>query len=71
MLQECIQLAREAGCRFLQLNVNRFNEKAIRAYLRNGFRTIESVDNPIGNGYYMNDYVMQVSTGLRPSSPTH
>lgn len=71
MLQECIQLARGAGCRFLRLNVNRFNEKAIRAYLRNGFRTMESVDNPIGNGYYMNDYVMQVSTGIQSSSSTH
>ena len=61
MLQTAISLAREAGYKSLRLNVNRQNEKAIRAYLRNGFKVVESVDNPIGKGFYMNDYVMETT----------
>ena len=59
MLQTAKAFAREAGYKHLRLNVNRQNAKAIKAYVRNDFKTIETVDNPIGNGFYMNDYVME------------
>ncbi|NLF93287.1 MAG: GNAT family N-acetyltransferase [Oligosphaeraceae bacterium] len=59
LLTEARKDARAAGFSRLRLNVNRNNTKAIRAYCRNGFKTIESVDNPIGNGFFMNDYVME------------
>lgn len=59
MLQTAKAFAHEAGYKHLRLNVNRHNEKAIKAYVRNGFKTIETVDNPIGNGFFMNDYVME------------
>lgn len=39
------------------LNVNRYNP-AVNFYKKCGFIIAEEVDNPIGNGYYMNDYVM-------------
>lgn len=60
MLQEAKKIAIQAGYSRLRLNVNRQNTKAIKAYIRNGFATVESVDNPIGNGFFMNDYVMEV-----------
>jgi ribosomal protein S18 acetylase RimI-like enzyme len=60
MLQKTMELARKAGFSRLKLNVNRNNAKAIKAYRRNGFQTVESVDNPIGNGFFMNDFVMEV-----------
>ena len=47
------------GAKYLRLNVNKHNEKAIKAYLRNGFVTVESVKNDIGNGFFMDDFVMQ------------
>lgn len=46
------------GARVLQLNVNRYN-KARFFYEKNGFRIIESVDIPIEQGYFMNDYIME------------
>src|SRR5574344_1027129 len=49
---------RAAGFVRLRLNVNRSNARAIRAYERNGFRKIESVDQSIGHGFFMNDFVM-------------
>ena len=41
----------------MELNVNRDN-KALLFYERMGMRKLREVDFPIGNGYYMNDYIM-------------
>lgn len=41
----------------LELNVNR-NNKALDFYLNSGFVIIHEEDIDIGNGYFMNDYVM-------------
>lgn len=46
----------------LELNVNRFNN-AKEFYSRLGFKVVREVDIAIGNGFFMNDYVMQKSIG--------
>lgn len=51
-------LAREGGFPAMYLTVNRDNELAVRAYLGQGFETVEIADNPIGEGYIMYDYIM-------------
>ena len=48
------------GAKHLELNVNRQN-KAIEFYIKLGFAIVAEVDVPIGNGFFMNDYVMQIS----------
>lgn len=48
------------GVKYLELNVNREN-KAIGFYNKLGFTIIAEEDIPIGNGFFMNDYVMQIS----------
>lgn len=58
-LQATQKEAKDAGFSLLRLNVNRNNAAAIRSYRNNGFSVIESLDVPIGNGFFMNDYVMQ------------
>ena len=40
------------------LNVNR-NNPAISFYNSQGFKIIDSVDIPIGNGFFMEDYIME------------
>ena len=50
---------KDAGYHYVRLNVNRQNTKAIKTYTRNGFQTIQTVDNDIGNGFFMKDYVME------------
>ncbi len=49
----------KAGRNSIFLNVNRHNDNSIAAYEKMGFRKIAEEDNPIGHGYYMNDYVME------------
>jgi GNAT superfamily N-acetyltransferase len=51
-------IARSRGAAKLQLNVNRKNV-AKSFYVRNGFTIIDKADIDIGNGYYMNDYIME------------
>ncbi|HMK26851.1 MAG TPA: GNAT family N-acetyltransferase [Chitinophagaceae bacterium] len=48
----------QQGAAALQLQVNRYN-KARSFYEKLGFAVIEEADFDIGNGYFMNDYVME------------
>ncbi len=42
----------------IRLTVNRQNYQAINFYFKNGFMIEKVADFDIGNGYYMNDFVM-------------
>lgn len=46
----------------IKLTVNRMNFKAINFYFKNGFIIKEAVDFDIGNGFFMNDFVMEKTT---------
>ncbi|MEO7768916.1 MAG: GNAT family N-acetyltransferase [Ferruginibacter sp.] len=50
------------GAKNLELNVNRHN-KALGFYQNAGFIIIGEKDNPIGNGYFMNDFIMNLTLG--------
>ena len=43
----------------IELNVNRYN-KAVGFYLRMGMEIACEGDFPIGEGFYMNDYIMSL-----------
>ena len=43
----------------LYLTVNKHNEMAIRAYKAKGFEVIDAVETDIGDGYIMDDYIME------------
>ena len=58
LMNEVVSLIKAQGGEFLQLNVNRKN-KAKDFYEKAGFKIKETVDLDIGNGFYMNDYVME------------
>lgn len=59
MLRFAAEQAHKCGAAVLRLNVNKQNEPAIRAYLRNGFEIVENVKVDIGNGFFMDDFVME------------
>lgn len=58
LLNEVFDKVKAQGGKFLQLNVNRAN-KATDFYEKAGFYVKETVNLDIGNGFYMNDYVME------------
>jgi diamine N-acetyltransferase len=47
------------GAAILELNVNKYNSAAIQFYKKVGFNVYREEDIDIGNGYYMNDYVLR------------
>lgn len=51
--------ARKIGCRRVQLRVNKANATAIRAYLRAGYQFVKDVCTDIGNGFVMDDFLME------------
>lgn len=50
---------RETSRHSVQLTVNRQNIGAINFYFKSGFKIIRCEDFDIGNGYFMNDFVME------------
>ena len=57
---KCIfDICSKEGFRSAYLTVNRGNAKAIRAYERNGFKAVRTQVTDIGNGFVMDDYVME------------
>ena len=59
LINEVVKLVRAQGGKSLQLNVNR-NNTATNFYLKIGFKIKETVDINIGDGFFMNDYVMEL-----------
>ncbi|MBS1665462.1 MAG: GNAT family N-acetyltransferase [Bacteroidetes bacterium] len=60
LLQYVFETIGSKGAKTLQLNVNRHN-KARQFYERMGFAVVKEEDVPIGNNYFMNDYVMEAA----------
>ncbi|MBC7720946.1 MAG: GNAT family N-acetyltransferase [Pedobacter sp.] len=60
LLQESIAKVIKQGGKKLQLQVNRKN-KAVSFYEKMGFEVIKEQDFHIGEGYYMNDFVMELN----------
>jgi diamine N-acetyltransferase len=58
--------ARDLGCDVLTLQVNKQNTTATRVYFAAGFRVRSEVVLDIGQGYVMDDYVLEKS--LRPEA---
>ena len=59
MLADAAEQALKAGFTRLRLNVNKHNDRARKAYLRNGFADVEAVKIDIGGGFFMDDFVME------------
>ena len=52
-------LCRTRGLSALYLTVNKHNDLAIRAYRAKGFQTIDAVETDIGNGFVMDDFILE------------
>ncbi len=59
MLRHVEEQARARGCRTLVLQVNKRNDIAVAFYRKSGFTVREAAVFDIGNGFVMDDYVME------------
>jgi ribosomal protein S18 acetylase RimI-like enzyme len=58
LIAEVCQAAIARDASRLVLRVNRENHPAIHAYLKHGFKIATLIDEAIGDGFFMQDYVM-------------
>ena len=59
-LQYMIELCKKNSLESIYLTVNRNNTHAYEVYLAKNFKVIAEEDNPIGEGFEMNDYIMEM-----------
>jgi RimJ/RimL family protein N-acetyltransferase len=53
--------AKELQLKKIELTVNKYNSSSIQVYEKMGFITIDAIVQDIGNGYVMDDYVLEKS----------
>lgn len=56
-------LCRARGLAAMYLTVNKHNDLGVRAYRGKGFETIDSVETDIGQGFIMDDFIMEKRIG--------
>lgn len=66
-IQKISENALQSGQQAITLNVNKYNNAAIKFYERMGFQIIREEVIPIGNGYIMDDYVLEKKLTSGPS----
>lgn len=59
MIDQAVKLAKKNNSESIILNVNRYNS-AFQFYEKLGFKIIQTIDLEIGNGYLMEDYILEL-----------
>lgn len=59
MMEFLVELCKEKGLDKIWLTVNKYNNHSIAAYERFGFVKVDEQVADIGNGYVMDDYIME------------
>ena len=62
-LEYVIREAEQAGVSYISLNVNKGNLRAQKAYMRAGFYKWRTEKEPVGNGFFKDDYIMRYDVG--------
>ncbi|MDR1712612.1 MAG: GNAT family N-acetyltransferase [Coriobacteriales bacterium] len=60
-IQTCRELARAAGLSRVTLTCNKYNTNTLAFYKQRGFTITDDVVTDIGNGYVMDDYIMELA----------
>ncbi|MBQ3296048.1 MAG: GNAT family N-acetyltransferase [Erysipelotrichaceae bacterium] len=59
MFEDLLEYTRSCGLNKIYLTVNKYNTPSYNIYLHLGFKVIDAVENDIGHGYIMDDYIME------------
>lgn len=61
LFDDCVRYTKDNNLDKIYLTVNKYNTPSFEIYKHLGFKVIDSVVSDIGNGYVMDDYVMELS----------
>ena len=59
MFEDLKDYTRSCGLKKIYLTVNKYNTPSYNVYLHLGFKVIDAVKTDIGQGYIMDDYIME------------
>ena len=59
MMKKVFETAKDFNKKSVYLTVNKHNDHAVEVYKKIGFETVDGVVTDIGNGYVMDDFVME------------
>ena len=59
MFEDLVEYTKSCGLNQIYLTVNKYNTPSYNIYLHLGFKVIDAVENDIGHGYIMDDYIME------------
>ncbi|MEE0830972.1 MAG: GNAT family N-acetyltransferase [Longicatena sp.] len=59
LLNQAITYAKEHDKKAIYLTCNKYNTNSLDIYAKKGFQTIDAVVNDIGNGFVMDDYILE------------
>lgn len=60
LLKQVIAYGKEHHQKAIYLTCNKYNQHSLDVYAKKGFQTIDSVVSDIGQGYVMDDYILQL-----------
>jgi ribosomal protein S18 acetylase RimI-like enzyme len=60
LLNRAVEIAKENNKKSIYLNVNKLNSDSIAFYKRNGFQKIDEGVFEIGNGFVMDDFILEL-----------
>lgn len=61
LLNQAIEYAKEHDKKAIYLTCNKYNDHSLKVYAHKGFKTIDSVVTDIGEGYVMDDHILQLT----------
>lgn len=61
LLDTCMKYAKKHCCDTIYLTCNKYNDKTLSIYNHKGFSIIDAQENEIGNGFIMDDYILELS----------
>jgi ribosomal protein S18 acetylase RimI-like enzyme len=61
VLEFIVTEAKKNGKNMLTLTVNKYNSNSIKIYEKMGFKNVKAIVQDIGEGYVMDDYVMELN----------
>ncbi|MBL0911413.1 MAG: GNAT family N-acetyltransferase [Bacteroidia bacterium] len=63
MMNEALRYLSAHGCKEVRLQVNRMNIRPLNFYFKQGFKIEKAADLDIGDGFFMNDFIMLKKLG--------
>ncbi|RHN03070.1 GNAT family N-acetyltransferase [Dielma fastidiosa] len=61
LFKQAVEYCKELGLKAIYLTCNKHNEHSLAVYRKKGFKVIDEAETDIGQGFIMDDYIMELT----------